>query len=437
MSVDSSSPAASRRASPWRFTIVGLLLLTVAVAVQMAAFEQGRGGQLAELPRSTLLGLSVLLVVGLLTEALDLAREARRDSALSPAAKTDYWFAAVWRVGISVVLLGYHAFEFVDSRRLAFAREAFGWWIDLVYCLALVIIVAASRRGAASPWWTTPFFLLLAWVFSVACFAVGLYEQLKAHAWKQVARGALRASAAAEAGAWLTLSWTALLPLAFGSLYFVARGSASRWRRRLYGSLFAVSLGATLVILLSHAGLGWAAILPYAQAEAREGNLFHFLRVAGPFLVMLGTTLAYFWCVRQKVLTPAHSTTATAPRVYLHENRLVFALLAISLVADIVVRHWEAAKDMVKYSDFNPFGGLLGFIFRFEPALPLLGLALILLYASWTRRRSDLEAGSSARELPFRRFLGVWTAVMVATFVGVCTMSLAGFCYWLTSASGR
>jgi hypothetical protein len=420
----------------------------MAVAVGTADF-QWRPKTEAPLPRAMLLAVSVLLVAGLLSQAARFVGLLR--SRLVPkAARADLAFAAAWRVGISVLLLIYHAIEHGDARALANARSTIGWWIDLVYCLALVTIVASTRQVAQSWWrWTGPFALLLAWVFSVTCFAVGLFEQARDHSRGAVrqelpsqptmlltnAHGDLRGVVSQELlrthpTLSLTVSWGMLLPVTFGAIYFVARGSRKRWRRIADQLLFGIALTASAAILAIHAPLAWAALLPYAQSPAQFGSLAHFLRVAVPFLLILGTTIAYRWTVREPVEWDAgEDLPAAAPHA--HERRFVLLLLAVLLAVDIYLLHWTAADRMLIHAQGASFGYWVGAVFSLESALPLVLTCLVVLHAAlgghW---RHASSAALPTRELPWRRFVGVWLAVIATTFLALATMALAGFAYW-------
>lgn len=433
------TPRESREQPRLRFTIRGLLILTLGLAVG-AADQNWRQGAWLDRTRSLLLVASVWMIVGLLQQAWRASRARPAGSAPNSVP------FSLWEVarpcGLAALLIYYHFVEHEDARRLSadHALVEHRWWIDGVYVLTMAaVLIEIIQHTFSPPRRLPPFFFVPAWALGIVFATLACYERLVQVAGAvgptgggdQPSRRALRLESfeIGEPTFWLGLSLAAWVPAGVASLYFVARGSRRRGRRIGYAAVFAAAVLGMVASLAVNAGLAGIATRRLISSPDGAPALAHLARIIVPgglvLLAALAANWSRFWAPiaaeRQPIRSPEE--VGDSSDLPLHWRPLVLALVAVAIALEVV---FVAARTVV---EFNQSGmpidalSLLAVLFTYESTLPLAVLAGLAAAAAWQARRG-MRPDPRPQRLPAGRFafFALASALVSALAVGVLTL---------------
>jgi hypothetical protein len=427
----------------WQFSLRGLFLLTLSVAIGLSYWKM-----IHQWYPSTLAAISFWIVLGLTAQVRDIWRSSRHDGNL---ARDDRWnrrFAVVWRLAICVLivaslliqlLVAWQVLSQGSMESLAIYSYSAVMW-DAVFLVSIMVAVGSSPRllrenRRSWTWIVNLLGIIAACVFLVFRVMDCLCVVMLVHVTIEMMLSALPAHLTTEmlvgctlAGKErffdLTLASLVAMLVSCSLLWLLSRRwRKSAWQRACLVVLFVGSLAATILLTARVVLVEVPRITPVLAAHIRMPVPTQ-LTAAAVLMLIVATVIARRWSRTPDGASYGHEVWRRDEKRYYHEWRLLQAILGgVSLLWFFLaaIRLLDISSlGSLRWADWSAIGYLIAVP---QGCLPL-ALAILAIQGvfSGRRKRQDVVTAEQPSLSP-GLFAIVWTAILTSL---VCSAPLLG-----------
>jgi hypothetical protein len=221
-------------------------------------------------------------------------------------------------------------------------------------------------------------------------------------------------------------------------LHFARQWSEGCRRRLIWGSLLIAGVVAASAFVIWIMAYGLHGFSPYfASVENKVPS--HCWFAVGLLIVILTTLMTYRMAVNRNPLAQAPQTTwQQNPNKYYHEQRWILLLLVVAIVwlhYDIYFSLRKASEPIFKalgMSSLNAvtWQGLCESWFSLPTDYLWLSLILLSLHRAFTRRNEPRQPQAALPQINPAKFVTVWFGALAVIISGIPTLAWMSFALW-------